>query len=106
MRSDLCPLRSAAVSLFEVIDADPGRPGFRPSRPQLPLYVEPAPGEALLSWLLRLANRLQVSLHTLASYSFGIEDRPGRTRGGVVFILGCSPGSVNVPVSTLLGCDR
>jgi hypothetical protein len=80
MRSDLFPPRSAAVSLFEVIDADPGRPGFRPSRPQLPLYVEPAPGEALLSWLLRLANRLQVSLHTLASYSFGIEDRPGRTR--------------------------
>jgi hypothetical protein len=30
--------------------------------------------------LLRLANRLQVSLHTLASYSFGIEDRSGRTR--------------------------
>jgi TniQ len=80
MRLDLCPLRSAAVSLFEVIDTVPGRPGFRSPRPQLPLYVEPAADEALLSWLLRLASRLQVSFHALASYSFGIEDRSGRTR--------------------------
>ena len=46
MRSDSSPLRSVAVLRFEVIDADPGRPGFRPSRPQLPLYVEPAAGRS------------------------------------------------------------
>lgn len=52
------------------------------TRPQLPFYVEPAPDEALLSWLLRLATRLRVSLRTLATEAFGADanaqwwDRP------------------------------
>jgi hypothetical protein len=50
-----------------------------PTPPPLPLYVEPAQGEALFSWLLRLAARLRVSFHTLASQSFGIDDRLGHT---------------------------
>jgi hypothetical protein len=45
----------------------------------LPLYVAPLPEESLFSWLHRLATRLQVSFHTLASQSFGIDDRAGRT---------------------------
>ena len=45
----------------------------------LPLYVAPLPEESLFSWLQRLASRLEVSFHTLASQSFGIEDRAGRT---------------------------
>lgn len=65
----------------EAIEASGLQPAFRPTiRPPLPLYVDPAPEEALLSWLLRLATRLGVSLHTLASQSFGIDDRPGHTR--------------------------
>lgn len=47
--------------------------------PPLPLYVEPAHDEALLSWLSRLATRLGVSFHTLASQSFGIDDRLGHS---------------------------
>jgi hypothetical protein len=80
MRSDSFRHRSAALLLFEAIDPAPSSPVFRPTpRPQLPLYVEPAQDEALLSWLLRLASRLQVSLHALASLSFGIDDRSGRS---------------------------
>jgi hypothetical protein len=45
---------------------------------QLPLYVEPAPDEALVSWLLRLASRLGVSLSVLASEAFGIEHKGRR----------------------------
>ena len=51
----------------------------RTTRP-LPLYVEPAPEEALFSWLQRLATRLGVSFHALASQSFSIEDRSGHTQ--------------------------
>ena len=59
----------------EPTDATALRPASSPTRsPPLPLYVAPATEEALLSWLLRLATRLRVSLHTLASRSFGIED--------------------------------
>lgn len=66
---------------FEAISAAERRPGLRPRvRPPLPLYVEPLPDEALLSWLLRLATRLRVSLHTLASQSFGVDDRSGHTQ--------------------------
>jgi len=36
------------------------------SAPQLPVYVEPAPEEALISWLLRLAARLKISTKVLA----------------------------------------
>lgn len=62
-------------------DAVTPRPAFTPSpkRP-LPFYVEPAPDEALFSWLLRLATRMGVSMHALASCSFGIDDRYGHTR--------------------------
>lgn len=40
--------------------------------PPLPIYVEPAPEEVLLSWLLRLATRLGVSLNTLAHQGLGL----------------------------------
>lgn len=49
-------------------------------RRRLPCFVEPAEEEALLSWLLRLATRLQVSLHVLARESFGIDDPTGASR--------------------------
>ncbi len=57
------------------------RPSLTPSpkRP-LPFYVEPAPDEALFSWLLRLTTRMGVSMHALARCSFGIDDRFGHTR--------------------------
>jgi hypothetical protein len=68
------------VLQFEAIEATAVRPASRPTRrPPLPLHVEPAPEEALFSWLLRLATRLGVSLHVLARESFGIDDRSGRT---------------------------
>lgn len=72
---------SVAVWRFEMRDAIVPRPAFTPSpkRP-LPFYVEPAPDEALFSWLLRLATRMGVSMHALASCSFGIDDRHGYTR--------------------------
>lgn len=47
------------------------------ARPQLPFYVEPAPNEALLSWLLRLATRLRVSLRILATEAFGADEHAG-----------------------------
>lgn len=57
------------------------RPAPRPVKtPPLPLYVEPAAEEALLSWLLRLATRLGVSFHVLARQAFGIDDLSGHTR--------------------------
>lgn len=67
---------------FEAIEATALRPVTTPTRrpPPLPLHVEPASDEALLSWLLRLATRLGVSLHVLASQTFGINDRSGHTR--------------------------
>jgi hypothetical protein len=68
------------VLRFEAIE-DVFRPAPKPvKRPPLPLYVEPAAEEALLSWLLRLATRLGVSFHVLASQAFGIDDRSGHTR--------------------------
>lgn len=65
----------------EMRDVVAPRPVFTPSpnRP-LPFYVEPAPDEALFSWLLRLATRMGVSMHALASCSLGIDDRYGHTR--------------------------
>ncbi|MGB6451373.1 MAG: TniQ family protein [Steroidobacteraceae bacterium] len=66
------------MSPFEAVESAACQPVFRPTpRPPLPLYVEPAEEEALLSWLLRLATRLGVSLHTLARVSFGVDDRAG-----------------------------
>lgn len=66
----------------EFLDSIPFLPAFRPPRaPRLPVFIEPAgTDEALLSWLLRLATRLGVSLHTLISETFGIDDRKGHSR--------------------------
>jgi len=62
----------------EVIGLRPAR-GSTPKQP-LPFYVEPLHEEALFSWLMRLVTRMGVSMHALASCSFGIEDRYGHTR--------------------------
>lgn len=65
---------------FEPIEVA-SQPASTPvKRPPLPIYVEPAAEEALVSWLLRLATRLGVSFHALAKQSFGIDDRFGHTR--------------------------
>jgi len=64
------------VLQFEIIDSLDPEPGSRrTTRPPLPLYVEPAPDEALLSWLLRLATRLRVSLRALTTSGLGVDDR-------------------------------
>lgn len=61
---------------FEIIDSiDPDAGSRRTTPPPLPLYVEPAPEEALLSWLLRLATRLRVSLRALTTSGFNVDDR-------------------------------
>lgn len=66
---------------FESLDIAPSQAVRKPYRPpQLPFYVEPLADEGLLSWLLRLATRLRVSMHTLAYSSFGVDDRSGHTR--------------------------
>ena len=69
---------------FELLplEAPVAEPSTRPEKIDgraLPLYVRPLPEESLFSWLQRLATRLGVSFHTLASQSFGIDDRAGRT---------------------------
>ena len=80
------------VLRFEPID-DALRPAPRPARrPPLPLYVEPAAEEALISWLLRLATRLGVSFHVLASEAFGIDDRSGHTAKSGCSTLLARPG--------------
>jgi hypothetical protein len=67
--------RSVAVLPFELLPVD--SPSARTaSRAPFPLYVEPGPGEALISWLLRLAARLGVSLRALATAGLDMEDRP------------------------------
>jgi hypothetical protein len=69
------------VLLFESIDFAPNRAQHKPYRPpQLPFYVAPLPDEGLISWLLRLATRLRVPMHTLAYSSFGVDDRCGHSR--------------------------
>ena len=63
----------------EAFDA-PASPVLRsPAVRELPLYIEPLAGEALLSWLLRLARRLSLSMHVLAREAFGIDDRSGHS---------------------------
>lgn len=52
----------------------------QPTVGEFPYYVEPAADEALLSWLLRLATRMEVSLHTLAEQCFGVDDAPGHSQ--------------------------
>jgi hypothetical protein len=44
------------------------------SKARLPIHVTPAADEALLSWLLRLATRLRVSVNAVARQTFGIND--------------------------------
>ena len=44
------------------------------NRSPLPLSVKPLPDEALLSWLLRLATHLDLSMHELAQDGFGVVD--------------------------------
>jgi hypothetical protein len=48
--------------------------------PQLPFYVQPEPDEALLSWLLRLAARLNISAHALAYGAFDVRDGAGHSQ--------------------------
>jgi TniQ len=65
------------VLQFETFDdPDSESPALR----QLPLYVEPMENEVLLSWLLRLATRLGVSLQTLVRAAFWIDDRRERSQ--------------------------
>jgi hypothetical protein len=65
------------VLQFETFDdPDSGSPALR----QLPLYVEPKENEVLLSWLLRLATCLGVSLQTLVREAFWIDDRRDRSQ--------------------------
>jgi hypothetical protein len=46
----------------------------------LPVYVEPALDEALISWLLRLASRLEISPQVLASEGLGLTASDERWR--------------------------
>lgn len=69
---------------FEILPFEPPvhAPALSVGRGQertLPLHVEPQIEESLFSWLQRLATRLQVSFHALASQTFGVDDRTGRT---------------------------
>ena len=66
------------VRMREIIGLRPA-PGPTPKHP-LPFYVEPLHEEALFSWLMRLVTRMGVSMHALASCSFGIDDRYGHSR--------------------------
>jgi len=65
----------------EAIDAPAVRTVFASTATrQFPLYVDPAPDEALVSWLLRLATRLGISMRALAHEAFVIDDRSGRSQ--------------------------
>ena len=75
---------SAVVLPFEILPftlpvAEPALPQVRSNDRALPLHVVPLAEESLFSRLENLVSRLQVSFHTLASHSFGIDDRTGRT---------------------------
>jgi hypothetical protein len=77
MNRDSSRLRSGVALQSEPLDP-PISTRFRsPSIRELPLYVDPLPEEALLSWLLRLARRLNLSMQVLAQEAFGIDDRSG-----------------------------
>jgi hypothetical protein len=70
-----------AVLPFESLDIAPIRAVHKPYRPtQLPFYVERLADDGPLSWLLRLATCLHVSMHTQAYSSFGDDDRSGDPR--------------------------
>jgi hypothetical protein len=55
-------------------------PHIPAGRQRLPVYVAPAADETLLSWTLRVAARLGVSMHALALHTFGIDDRSGNSQ--------------------------
>ena len=83
-RPDSSRLLNAAVLPFELLplEASVAEPSPRPEKIDgraLPLHVPPLPQEGPFSWLQRLSTRLRVSFHTLASHTFGIDDRTGRT---------------------------
>ncbi len=102
------------MSPFESLDIAPTRAVRKPYRPpQLPFYIEPLADEGLLSWLLRLATRLRVPMHTLAYSSFGVDDRSGHTRWWIrphPWLLARINERTGVPVirlrkMTLSGCQ-
>lgn len=68
---------SGAVLQSEAFHARASTRFRSPAIRELPLHVDPLPDEALLSWLLRLARRLNLSMHVLAHEAFGIDDRGG-----------------------------
>jgi hypothetical protein len=59
------------VLLFDAFEL----PCSRKLATQLPFYVEPAAEEVLISWLWRLASRLQISMRTLVQGTFQIDPR-------------------------------
>ncbi len=67
---------------FELLPVPPAAPATRPptdsnaplSLQTFPVCTRPAVDEALLSWLLRLATRLGVSLTTLGQSCFGVDN--------------------------------
>jgi hypothetical protein len=80
MSAALSHPRSAGVWQSEGSHQRASKPASRsPAIRELPLYIRPVAGEALLSWLLRLATRLNVSTHVLARQVFAIDDRAGHS---------------------------
>ena len=73
------PRLSADVSRSEVFTARTSRRRCPRAVRQLPLHVPPLPEEALISWPLRLATRLGVSMQALEQEGVGIDSRGGRT---------------------------
>src|ERR1700751_2975092 len=72
---------SGVVSRSELFAARPLAPATssRATR-ELPLYVEPLPDEPLISWLLRLATRLGISMQALEQQALGIDSQGGRVQ--------------------------
>jgi hypothetical protein len=76
MRSASFPRLSVAVLPSDDLELIPSKcAAARAFPPELPLYVEPAPEEALISWLLRLAAQLNISMQVLAQHAFQIPAR-------------------------------
>lgn len=68
----MSPRRSAAVQLSNLlIEPDCSPEPLANAKPQLPLYLVPKQDEALVSWMMRLAGRLGVSMDTLSEQAFG-----------------------------------
>ena len=79
MKRDLFRPPNGVVSQSEAFDPLVSRRLRPPAIRELPLYVDPLPDEALLSWLLRLARCLKLSMHVLAHEAFDIDDRAGHS---------------------------